>query len=162
MTTKPEQMPIAKSQFFKDKIVKDCMTNNPEVISPDTNIKEVAKKMLDLNSGSLLVGNEEKLTGFVTDRDIVIRAVAEGLDPETVTIDKVTTDKILYCYEDNTLDAVLDNMKDNEVLRLAVLDNNKKLTGVITHGQIAKAAAGSEDVILLKKVAELACYDKVF
>jgi CBS domain-containing protein len=160
MTTKPSEIKTT-NESSSNKSVKDYMTKNPEAISPKTTIKEAAKKMRDLNTGSLPVGNEEKLTGFVTDRDIVIKAVAQGLDFESTTIDKIMTDKVLYCYEDNELGAVVDNMKNNEVLRLIVVDENKQLKGVITHSQLAMAAMESDSDELFKKVTELACYDKI-
>lgn len=161
MTTRPQELKTVKEGFLETKTVKDFMTSNPEIISPQTTIKEAADKMAELNTGSLPVGNDEKLIGFITDRDIVVRAIAEGLS-ETTTIDKIMTDKVLYCYEDNDLEDVAKNMKDNEVLRLVVLDHDKNLTGVVTHSQLAKAAIANDNMNLCKKVTELACYNKVF
>lgn len=162
MITKPQDLETVQKSSTNKKSVKDYMTKNPEMVSSSTTIREAATKMESLNTGSLPVGNEEKLEGFITDRDIVVRAVTEGFDTETVTIDKIMTDKVLYCYEDNDLIAVANNMKDNEVLRLVVLDNNKKFKGVITHSQLAKAAIEEDSFDLCKKITELACYDKIF
>ena len=107
MTTKPQDLKIIKESSTADnKSVKDYMTKSLEFISPGTTIKEAAIKMASLNTGSLPVGDEEKLNGFITDRDIVVRGIAEGIDSESVTVEKIMTDKVLYCYEDNDLVAV--------------------------------------------------------
>lgn len=141
--------------------VKDYMTKNAEYIMPDTTLKDAANKMVELNTGSLPVGNGDKLLGFITDRDITVKAVAQGLDPEQTTVDKIMTKEVLYCYENTELESALSNMKENEVLRLIVLNNDKKFVGVITHGQLSKAAIDKNDMDLCKKTTELACYDKV-
>jgi CBS domain-containing protein len=140
--------------------VKDCMTKDPEIISPETTLKEAANKMSDLNTGSLPVGSEDELTGFITDRDIVVEAVSEGKDPENTTIDEIMKDEVISCYEDDTLEDACDKMQENKVLRLVVLDENEKCVGIITHGQLAKAAIEANDNDLCKKVAQIASYDK--
>lgn len=156
MTTKPKEIKIV-GDSDNGKRVKEYMTENPEVISPQSTIREAANIMESVNTGSLPVGNKRKLLGFITDRDIVNRAVAEGLDPEVATVEDIMTEKVLYCYEDSELKAVADNMKENKVLRLVVLDKNKMFRGVITHSQLARAAIETDDHELCKKVAELGC-----
>lgn len=161
MTTKPEEIKTVKEPASKNCGVSNFMTKDPEFISPDMSIKEAASLMKRLNTGSLPVGDEKKLLGFITDRDIVIRAVAEALNSNT-PVSEVMTDEVLYCYEDNELKAVADNMKDNEVLRLVVLDGNKEFQGIITHGQLAKAAIKNKDFELYEMVTKLACNNKLF
>ncbi len=141
--------------------VKNCMTKDPECINPDATIKEAANKMNELNTGSLPVGNAEELVGFITDRDIAIKAISKGKDPEITSVDEIMTDEVIACHENDELADVCDNMKQNEVLRLIVRDENEKFVGVITHGQIAKAAMEHNDESLCKKVVEIACYDKI-
>lgn len=162
MTTKPQQIKTAKDSNLNDQSVESHMTKNPKYILPQASLKEAANMMENLHTGSLPVGEKGKLSGFITDRDIVIRAITKGLDPETTTVEEIMTNKILYCYADNELKAVADNMKDNEVLRLVVLDDDKMLKGIITHSQLAKAAVENNDHELCRKVTELACYDKIF
>lgn len=162
MTTKPQRMETVEDSTLNVNSVESHMTKNPKYISPRASIKEAANMMESLHTGSLPVGEQEKLSGFITDRDIVLRAIARGLNPETTSVEEVMTNKILYCYTDNELKAVADNMKDNEVLRLVVLDNDKMLKGIITHSQLAKAAVENNDHELCRKVTELACYDKIF
>lgn len=160
MTTRPQEIKTVANNDRKS--VHECMTKNPEYLTPQASIKEAALTMASLDTGSLPVGNKEKLLGFITDRDIAIRAVANGLDPEKTAVEEVMTDEVLYCFEDNDLEAVADNMRDNGVLRLVVLDHNKKFRGIVTHSQIAKAAIEMGDTDLCRKVTELACYDKIF
>jgi CBS domain-containing protein len=158
MSKNMQRMPSKKEKM----IVKDYMTKNPDYLTPETTIKEAAVKMSELNTGSLPIGNEVKLLGFVTDRDITIKAVAEGLDIEETTIDKIMNNKVLYCFENDELEKVIDNMQENKVLRLVVLDDEKQFVGVINHSQIAKAAVDEKDEQLCEKTAELACYNKLY
>ena len=140
--------------------VKDYMTKNPESVDSDTTLKEAADKMSELDTGSLPVGDENGLTGFITDRDIVVKGISEGKDPENTTVGEIMTEEVISCHEDDTLEEACDEMKENKVLRLVVLDENDKFVGVITHGEIAQAAAEAGDDSLCRKVAEVAAYDK--
>jgi CBS domain-containing protein len=122
------------------KQVKDAMTPNPQVIRSDLSVAEAARQMRNLHTGSLLIGDAERLQGFITDRDIVVRLVAEGEDPENTEVGKIMTEKVLYCFADDPLSACAENMRTNEITRLVVLDQNKRLVGVITHGDLAQCA----------------------
>ncbi len=116
--------------------VKECMTKNPELISPETSIGEVAKKMSESNTGAFFIQNQDKLVGVVTDRDLVTRATAKGLSLET-PIKDVMTQKVLYCFDDESIDAVANNLARNKVHRLAVLDLNKRFVGVVSSDDIS-------------------------
>lgn len=122
--------------------VKDIMSENPTYIAPSTTLKEAAKKMESLDCGFLVIGDDQKdkLCGVVTDRDITIRAVAKGLDPETTKVEDVQTEKVLYCFEGDSVEDTADNMHDNQVYRLIVLNNadEKRLRGVVTLGDIVR------------------------
>jgi CBS domain-containing protein len=150
-----------QSNASNEMVVKDYMTKDPESITPETTLKEAADKMYELNTGSLPVCEEDTPAGFVTDRDIVVQAVAEGKDPESTTIDDIMTNDVISCHANDNLKDACDMMKEHEVLRLIVLDENEKFVGVITHGQIAKVAAEKNDQTLCQKVAEIASYDKL-
>lgn len=130
--------------------IKDVMTKNPVFISPDSNIREAAQKMQEQDCGSLLVGENDRLTGMITDRDIVVRAVADGLDANETLVEEVMTDDLVYCYEDQTLDEAADKMEDEQVRRLAVLNREKRLVGIITLSDIA---ARTDDSSLVEKIA---------
>lgn len=122
--------------------VKDVMTDKCSFVSPETNLQEAARKMRDLDCGFLPIGNESrgKLEGVITDRDIVIRAIAEGADPVEAKVEDWETQRVLYCFEDDDLKSAADSMHDQQVHRLIVLNNpeEKQLCGVISLGDIAR------------------------
>ena len=119
--------------------INDIMTKNPTFITPDVSIQTAARMMSMLNCGALLIAEDDRLCGIITDRDIALRCVAEGRAISETCVRDVMTHKVLYCYEDETPEAVADNMNRNNIVRLAVLDREKRLCGVITHGDIARA-----------------------
>lgn len=122
--------------------VKDVMTGSCEFVAPDANLQEVAQRMRDLDCGFMPIGNDDsgRLEGVITDRDIVLRAVAEGLDTSECLAQDVSTHRVLYCYEDDELDSAADSMREQQVYRLIVLDNpqSKQLCGVISLGDILR------------------------
>lgn len=122
--------------------IKDVMTRNVEYIPSDTTLEEAAMKMRDLDCGFLPIGDSSdgKLQGVVTDRDIVLRALAEGMDPADTTVEQIKSNKVLYCYQDDDLQSAADSMGEQQVYRLIVLNNpeEKRLCGVITLGDILR------------------------
>jgi CBS domain-containing protein len=90
--------------------------------------------------GSVPVAHNNRLIGMVTDRDIVLRAVADGGEIERVTARQVMSASVLYCFEDENVATVLHNMGDNQVRRLPVLDRDKRLVGVVSLGDLSRAA----------------------
>ena len=126
--------------------IQDVMTNEVSYVTPDTPILEIARKMRDGDIGATPVVENERLAGMVTDRDIVVRVIAEGGDVRTKTARDAMSPGILYCYADDTVEAVLDNMGDQQIRRLPVVDRDKRLVGVVSLGDLAmsgkKKAAG--------------------
>jgi CBS domain-containing protein len=118
------------------------MTENVSVVGPDTRIPEVARLMRDEDIGSTPVVDNDRLIGMVTDRDIVTRVVGEDKDPRAVTAREAMSPNILYCFDDQTVEEVLENMGDNQVRRLPVVNRDKRLVGVVSLGDLAKASAG--------------------
>lgn len=120
--------------------IKEVMTKEVSYVPMNTNLKEAAEKMAELDCGFLPLANtdEDKLRGVVTDRDIVIRGIAKGLDPHKATVDQVKTDQVLYCFEEDDISSAVDSMNEMQVHRLIVLNNkkDKRLRGVITLGDI--------------------------
>ena len=104
--------------------IKDVMTREVEIISPDKSICEAAKVMEQIDSGALLVNEGDRLVGVITDRDIAIRAVAEGLGVDT-PIRQIMSKNVLYCFEDEDVQHVAENMADEQVRRLPVLNSSK-------------------------------------
>jgi len=121
--------------------------------NPDQTIRDAAMVMANADVGSLPVGENDRLIGMLTDRDIVLRAVAQGLDTKTLVRD-VMTDKIQYCFEDDDVDHVAKNMADLGVRRLPVLNRDKRLVGIVALSNVAQAGDGKSTKVLLKGVAE--------
>jgi CBS domain-containing protein len=119
--------------------IKENYTKNVQYVSPDTPLTNVAKLMEEHDCGSILVGENEKLAGVITDRDIVVRCVAKDKAPAEMTAGECKTPKILYCFETDEAEEVLKNMAENKVRRMPVLDNeqNKRLVGVISFGDLS-------------------------
>lgn len=117
--------------------ISKCMTRDVKLANPDQTIQEAAKMMCDCDAGVLPVGENDRLVGMITDRDIAIRAVAEGKSCDT-KIREVMSDEVLYCFDDQELEDVARNMADIKVRRLPVLNRNKHLVGIISLGDLSK------------------------
>jgi CBS domain-containing protein len=118
--------------------VSDAMTREVRVASPGQSIRDVAKMMQEIDAGALPVGDNDRLVGMITDRDIAIRAVAQGKGPDTPVREVMTTEKVLYCYDDEDLDHVAKNMGDQQVRRLPVVNREKRLVGIVSLGDLAQ------------------------
>ena len=117
--------------------IQDVMTADVSFVRPDTPILEIARKMREGDIGSTPVIENERLVGMVTDRDIVVRAIAEGGDVRTKTARDAMSPGVLYCYADDSVESVLDNMGDQQIRRLPVVDSDKRLVGVVSLGDLA-------------------------
>jgi len=117
--------------------ISKCMTRDVKLANPDQTIQEAAKMMCHCDAGALPVGENDRLVGMITDRDIAIRAVAEGKACDT-KIREVMSDEVLYCFDDQELEDVARNMADIKVRRLPVLNRNKHLVGIISLGDLSK------------------------
>jgi len=117
--------------------VKDVMTSNVEVVHPDTTLQDAAKKMKDLDVGSLPVCDGQRLLGTVTDRDITVRAVAEGRNPTTTPVRESMTSGIVYCFEDQDVREAAKLMKEKQIRRLPILNRDKRLVGIVSLGDLA-------------------------
>jgi CBS-domain-containing membrane protein len=116
--------------------VHEAMTGDVCLARPDRSIREAARMMADQDIGALPVGDGDRLIGMVTDRDIAVRAIAEGLGPETKIRD-VMSQEVKYCFDDEELDDVAHNMGDIKVRRLPVLNHDKRLVGIVSLADIA-------------------------
>jgi CBS domain-containing protein len=117
--------------------VSDAMTRNVQIADPDQTIRQAARMMAEIDAGILPVGENDRLVGMVSDRDICIRAVAEGLSPDT-RIREVMSEEVLYCFEDQDVDEVARNMSEVKVRRLPVMSRDKRLVGIISLGDLAR------------------------
>src|SRR5690348_2241866 len=117
--------------------VSDAMTRDVRVATPGESIRDVAKVMAEIDAGALPVGENDRLIGMITDRDIAIRAVAQGKGPDTPVREVMSTEKVCYCYDDEELDQVAKNMGDIQVRRLPVVNREKRLVGIVSLGDLA-------------------------
>jgi len=120
--------------------VKSAMHNGAEWVGPQTSITAVAKKMRELDVGSILVGENDRLIGMVTDRDIICRGVANGGDLSKLTARDVMTKGIVYCRDRDSIDEALGIMESKQLRRLPVIDDNKRMVGILSFGDISQAA----------------------
>lgn len=118
--------------------VSEAMTREVRVANPDQSIREVARIMAEIDAGVMPVGEDDRLVGMITDRDIAIRAVGEGKGPDTLVREVMTTEQVLYCYDDEDLDHVAKNMSEQQVRRLPVVNRDKRLVGIVSLGNLAQ------------------------
>jgi CBS domain-containing protein len=117
--------------------VSDVMTPQVQFVHPEQTLQQAATLMAELDIGALPVGENNRLVGMITDRDISIRAVAEGR-PAGTKVREIMTPSVKYCYEDEKVDHVAHNMGDIQVRRLPVVDSDRQLVGIVTVGDLAK------------------------
>ena len=127
--------------------LKDLMSRDVRVIDPEMSIGEAAIQMRDGDFGMLPVGEDDRMIGTISDRDIAIRAIAEGKDSETKVRD-VMSDGIAWAYEDDSVDKAVKIMSERQVRRLPVVDRDKRLVGIVALGDFAV------DVAQLRPAAE--------
>jgi CBS domain-containing protein len=116
--------------------IREAMTPDVRVANPDETIQQAARLMASLDAGVLPVGENDRLVGMITDRDIAIRAIAEGKGPDAKVRDVMSKD-VKYCYEDQDVNEVTRDMADLQVRRLPVLNRDKRLVGIVSLGDIA-------------------------
>lgn len=133
--------------------ISEIMTRDVEIILPEQSIQEAASLMQRIDTGALLVHEGDRLVGMITDRDIVLRAVSRGMGPET-PVRNVMTANIRYCFEDEDVQHVAQNMADIQVRRLPVLSREKRLVGVVSLGNIASIQSSRASDTVLRGVAQ--------
>lgn len=123
---------------MKAMTVKDLMVKNPAVISPDATLQEAAAKMKSIDCGILPVGTKSKVTGMITDRDIVIRALSSSKDPMQEKVEDHMTSKVHFCKETDTIKQAATLMKKHGVNRLLVKNGGSGVTGILSFGRILR------------------------
>jgi CBS domain-containing protein len=126
--------------------ISEVMTREVRVANPEETIQEAAGTMAELDMGFLPVGTDERLVGTITDRDIAVRGVAKGRGPN-VKVQEVMSTDVKYCFEDEEVDHVLDNMGEIQVRRLPVVDRNKRLVGVVSLGDLANKSNRTDEAL---------------
>ena len=117
--------------------VSQCMTRDVRLANPTQTIRDAARMMAEIDAGVLPVGQDDRLIGMITDRDIVVRAVAQGKSAETPVAD-VMTREVLYCFDDQDIEEVARNMGGAKVRRLPVVNRDKRLVGIVSIGDLAQ------------------------
>jgi CBS domain-containing protein len=126
--------------------IREVMTETVELVDPDTVLRDAARQMREAGTGFLPVGVDDRLVGTVTDRDITVRAVAQGLDPKVARVREAMSKTLVYCFEEQDTSEAATLMAENKVRRLPVLNSAKRLVGVISLGDLA-AGTGDDDVV---------------
>lgn len=115
----------------------DIMSRDVMLASPDMSLEEAARMMRDGDTGFLPVGENDRLIGAITDRDIVIRAVAEGRNPASTRVREALTEKVVWCYDDEDATKVAQMMEEKQIRRLSIVNHDKRLVGVVSIGDLA-------------------------
>lgn len=127
-------------------LIKDCMTKNVVLGNPNITLREAAQKMRQGDFGILPIAENDRLVGMLSDRDIAIRAVAEGKDPKQSFVRDFMSRDVFYCYEDQTDEDVMKNLGDKRIRRLPVLNREKRLVGILSLGDLALKNSSAEDM----------------
>jgi CBS domain-containing protein len=126
---------------------RDAMTRDVRIVDPDQTIRDAAQVMVEIDAGVLPVGENGRLLGMITDRDIAVRAVAAGKSPDTL-VREIMTEDLCVCFEDHDIDHIADDMHVNKVRRLPVVDRDRQLVGILSLSDLARAdghaAAGGD------------------
>jgi CBS domain-containing protein len=135
--------------------IAEIMTQDPEVITSDFVLKDAALKMRELDVGMLPIGKDDRLVGMLTDRDITIRATAEGRDPKKTKVQDVMTPEVVYCFEDQDVSQAAKLMQERQIRRLPILNPEKRLIGIVSLGDVA-VHSGEKSVVAetIKEVSE--------
>jgi CBS domain-containing protein len=135
--------------------IREIMTTNVECVGPDTSVIDLAQKMKTLDVGFLGVCENDRLIGTVTDRDLVIRAIASGRDLNMGTARDAMSHDVFWCVEDDDVKDIAAKMREKEVRRMLILNKDKRLVGVVSIGDIAKVEE-KESGKTLKDITEAA------
>lgn len=134
--------------------VRFIMTLTVESVSPETSLQEAAQRMKELDVGPLPVCTSDgRLVGMITDRDIAVRATAQGLDPALTVVRDVMSDQVVACFEDQDVEEAIRLMEEMRVRRLPVLDSDNRLVGIVSLGDLAIRANKSQATDVLREVS---------
>jgi CBS domain-containing protein len=117
--------------------IKDVMTHDVVTLAPTSKVTQAAEAMKSLNVGAIPICDGGRLLGMVTDRDLVVRVIAEHRNPETETINNIMTTDVDYCYEDQTVEEAAHVMEDRQVRRMPIVNHDKELVGIVSLGDVA-------------------------
>lgn len=133
--------------------IMDAMHRNADWASADTVVSEVAKIMAKDDVGAIPVGKDDKLIGMITDRDIALRVVAQGRDPAKTPAEEIMTKGVVYCRTTETVEDAIHLMDEKKIRRLPVIDDNKRLVGMLSLGDVSHSVSRELSGELLHAVA---------
>lgn len=133
--------------------IREIMSTDVHLVDPNMTIHECARRMRDDDLGALPVGENDKLVGMVTDRDITVRAVADAKGADDCTVRDVMSEGILYCYDDDDIDDAARSMSEHQVRRIPVINRDKRLCGMVTVADLAKAGIKGAEFQAYKDIA---------
>jgi len=134
--------------------LREIITSNVEVIHPDDTLQTAAEKMRDRDIGFLPVCDGDRLIGVLTDRDLITRAFAEGMESKAMLGRDLVTSPAIYCFDDHSVDEAAKLMHDNQIRRLVILSRDKRMVGVVSLGDLAISADDKLSGELLQSVSE--------
>jgi len=136
--------------------VKAVMTRGVKCPRPGASLQEAAAKMKSLDIGALPVcGDDDRLAGMITDRDITVRSSAEGESPAEIRVGDVMTPEVFYCFEDDDISEASRLMQEKQIRRLVVLNRDKRLAGIVSLGDLAVEPGAKKDAAkALEEVSE--------
>ena len=119
-------------------MIEEIMTRNVSSISPLESIRAAAQLMAETDAGSLPVCENKKLVGLITDRDIVVRGVLQGDRPDDIEVGRIMSTDVQTCFEDQSVEEVMQKMADSQIRRIPVLDHlSQELIGIVSLGDLA-------------------------
>lgn len=124
--------------------LREIMTRDVEVVSGRASVKDAAVKMKDLDVGLIPVCEGDQLRGMLSDRDITVRATAAGRDPEETRVEEIMSTDIAYCLEDQEVEEAVSLMEARQIRRLPILNQDKRLVGIVSLGDIAVHAGDAD------------------
>lgn len=136
----------------------EIMTTNPECCLPSDTVVKAAQLMKSEDVGPILIvtdNDNKKLTGIVTDRDLALKVVAEGRDPNATSVQEVMSENLVTCKEDDDVDKVLKLMEDHQIRRIPVVDGSDRLLGIIAQADVAtRFGSASATAEMVKEISE--------
>lgn len=133
---------------------KDIMTKDIKVVSPRTTLHEAAQIMETRNIGMVPVAEDSNVLGILTDRDIVVRAISKGKNPDTIKTEDIMSKEIERCFEDQDAEEVAEKMEKMQIRRMPVFDRNNKLVGIISLGDFSIRYGTDKACEMLREISK--------
>ena len=136
--------------------ISECMTRDVQLANPDMSLREAARLMGECECGALPVGENDRLVGMITDRDMAIRGMAEGKGPEAKVRDCMSSE-VRWCFEDDDVADCLETMAGEQIRRIPVLSRAKRLVGIVSLGDLTDAALPQAAGRTLSSISRQGC-----